>query len=221
MNERFEEIVAKAKKIDQLVRSGEREKETFQKQQCVDNCRTILSEMDRALSELERENMNESQDTRFEKKLTSLRKDYEIAKKKVNLFDEKVTRDVNKNKLMAGELHGVHRQKAERDMITDLHKETDIQGDTIMGIKTDVIDANRNLQNVGVELNQQGEVIQRIKEGVDDATGGVKKSDKIINEMNRRNYCIKFLMHLVIVLLALGILILGGFYLYRKYFKKS
>ena len=62
MNERFEEIVAKAKKIDQLVRSGEREKETFQKQQCVDNCRTILSEMDRALSELERENMNESQD---------------------------------------------------------------------------------------------------------------------------------------------------------------
>ena len=106
-------------------------------------------------------------------------------------------------------------------MITDLHKETDIQGDIIMGIKTDVIDANRNLQNVGVELNQQGEVIQRIKEGVDDATGGVKKSDKIINEMNRRNYCIKFLMHLVIVLLALGILILGGFYLYRKYFKKS
>ena len=221
MNERFEEIEAKAKKIDQLVRSGEREKETFQKQQCVDNCRTILSEMDRALSELERENMNESQDTRFEKKLTSLRKDYEIAKKKVNLFDEKVTRDVNKNKLMAGELHGVQRQKAERDMITDLHKETDIQGDIIMGIKTDVIDANRNLQNVGVELNQQGEVIQRIKEGVDDATGSVKKSDKIINEMNRRNYCIKFLMHLVIVLLALGILILGGFYLYRKYFKKS
>ena len=33
MNERFEEIEAKAKKIDQLVRSGEREKETFQKQQ--------------------------------------------------------------------------------------------------------------------------------------------------------------------------------------------
>ena len=122
---------------------------------------------------------------------------------------------------MAGELHGVQRQKAERDMITDLHKETDIQGDIIMGIKTDVIDANRNLQNVGVELNQQGEVIQRSKEGVDDATGSVKKSDKIINEMNRRNYCIKFLMHLVIVLLALGILILGGFYLYRKYFKKS
>ena len=90
-----------------------------------------------------------------------------------------------------------------------------------MGIKTDVIDANRNLQNVGVELNQQGEVIQRIKEGVIHSTGGVKKSDKIINEMNRRNYCIKFLMHLVIVLLALGILILGGFYLYRKYFKKS
>lgn len=218
MNERFEEIEAKAKKVTQLVRSGEKEDELYLKRQCIDNCRTILSEMDKNISELDRE-IDESQDTIFRKKFDILRKDYEIAKRNVNSLDEKVTREENKNKLKAGELHGVQRMKAERDMITDLHKETDIQGDIIMDIKSDVNSANRNLQDVGVELNNQKEQIQRIHDGVEDATVGVKKSDKIINEMNRRNFCIKFLMHLVIILLALGILTLGGVLIYKKYIK--
>lgn len=220
MNERFDEIESKIKRIEQLIRGGEREEELYQKEQCVEKCRTVLSDIKQSLDEIEREMMNESQDTRYEKKLSSLRKDYDIAQKRVNKFDEVVTRDVNKNKLKNGELHGVKKVQAERDAIIDLHKETDIQGDMIKEIEKDVREANVNLKDVGVELNNQKGQMLRIQGGLQDAIIGVKKSDKIINEMNRRNFCIKFLMHLVIILLALGIITLGVLLIYQKFIRQ-
>lgn len=151
-------------------------------------------------------NQSQSDQNRLERKLKSFRSDYEIRKKKVNTLDENFTKKGNIEKYKAGELRGVDARTAERDMIKELHKETDIQGDIIDDIHKDMRDAHGNLVEVSKEVKVQGEQIQRIHDGVNSATVNVQKADKNITEMARRSYCVKLLMYIIILLLLIGII---------------
>lgn len=219
MNERFEAIEDKQKRLDAMVRNASKGGELYEMASNIDKMRTVLTEMDNEIKELERESQNESQDNNTMRKIENARKDYDVRRKRVNEIDQVYTKKNNIDKLNQGELKGVQKQQATRDYIIDIHKETDIQGDIVKDIHKDIRDANGNLQEIGTEVDNQGQTIIRIKEGVDTASGSVKKADKGINEMNRRNFCMKFLMHLVIVLLTVGNLICGGVLVYKYWIK--
>ena len=220
MNERFESINDKMKKLDAFTKNANKG-ELYEIARNIDKMRNILTDLDRDIKELESEAQNESLDNNTVRKIENARKDYDLKRKKVNEIDQQYTKKSNIDKLKQGELTGVQKQHATRDYIVDIHKETDIQGDIVKDIHRDIRDANGNLQEIGAEVENQGQTIVRIKEGVDVATGSVQKADKGINEMNRRNWCMKFLMHLVIVLLTIGNLTCGGILIYQSALKKN
>lgn len=218
MEGRFEKVEDSIKKLDSLIRS-EKLEDLYKTETNINNMRSILTQIDKEviiydkniiyqLKEIERDLLNQSQDDqlRLEKKVKSFRSDYEIRKKKVNTIDENFTKKGNIEKYKAGELRGVDARTAERDMIKELHKETDIQGDIIDDIHKDMRDAHGNLIEVSKEVKNQGDQIQRIHEGIIVATTNVQKADKNITEMTRRSFCVKLLMHIIIVLLLIGII---------------
>lgn len=151
-------------------------------------------------------------------RLKLIQSDYEVKKSTVNKLDEQQTRKENLAKFTSGQLYGQDAKMAERDMIFDLHKDTDYQGDIINEIGNDIKETNSNLKEAGVAVKQQGEEIERIHVGVNEATGTVKKTDLRMNEMNRRTYCSKVLLNILVLLLFI---IDVGFLVYKLMKKTS
>lgn len=76
----------------------------------------------------------------------------------------------------------------------------------INDIAKDIRDANQNLNEVAVEVDKQGEQLLRIDGGLTEARAHVDNADKNISDMTRRTLCVKFLLHVVDVLLFIGII---------------
>ena len=100
---------------------------------------------------------------------------------------------------------GGEASKATRNAILDLHKKTDYQGDLIDDIGKDLIETNRNLDNINLEVKKQGEQIVRVHGQVLQTGASVKRADKTIGVMSRRNSCHKLLLHILAVLLFVSI----------------
>ena len=97
--------------------------------------------------------------------------------------------------------------KTTRNAVLDLHKKTDYQGDLVNDIGKDLIEANKNLNNVQTELKKQGEQIVNVHGHVLQTGLSVKRADKNINAMSRRNTCHKIMLHILAVILLASIVI--------------
>jgi len=95
-------------------------------------------------------------------------------------------------------------KKLERDAIVDYDKNVDYQGELINEIGKDLNNANSNLTGIVKEVKAQGDTIVRIKDNVQDAGTSVKRADKNITIMQRRSYCQKLLLHVVVVMLFIA-----------------
>jgi predicted phage tail protein len=95
-------------------------------------------------------------------------------------------------------------KKIEREAVLDLNKKTDLQEDLLKNIAKDIITSNDNLTGIVVEVKNQGGQIQRIQSTVADTGTSVKRADKNITIMQRRNYCVKMLLHILAVTLLLA-----------------
>lgn len=207
------------RKLDMKIREYESTRNDYQKEQLIGNMRTILTSMDKTVKEAESEinNMSISEQGPYRSKIKESRKEYDIKKRKINRYEEENTRNLNKQRLRNGELRGEEARKAERDMVIDIHKETDYQGDLIKDIHKDVKEMNQNLDAVNVAVDEQGQQIDRIHENVINSNQVVKKTDNVIREMSRRNFCVKLLLNGAVVLAGILIVVLIVMNIIKKF----
>ncbi len=106
--------------------------------------------------------------------------------------------------------------KTNREAILDLHKNTDYQQELLHGIKSDMIDTRTNLKGMVVEVKQQGETLNRVQNNLQETNTVIKRTDKNITQMQRREFCHKLLLHILAVLLFISIIIAIIYKLTRK-----
>ena len=150
-------------------------------------------------------------------RLSQSKTDLDIAKRKLNEKKSQWQTKYNIELLKAGQLQGADRMKTEKDMILEQHRETDIQGDMINEIANNVKGANENLVGINSELRNQGEQIQRIHNTALDAQKDVNQADKQINQMTKRQKCMKVTAGLAIVLMAILDVFLVIFMVLKKF----
>ena len=150
-------------------------------------------------------------------RLSQSKTDLDISKRKLNEKKNQWQTKYNIELLKAGQLQGADRMKTEKDMILEQHRETDIQGDMINEIANNVKGANENLVGINSELRNQGEQIQRIHNTALDAQKDVNQADKQINQMTKRQKCMKITAGLAIVLMAILDVFLVIFMVLKKF----
>ena len=150
-------------------------------------------------------------------KLSQSKTYLDILKRRLNEKKSQWQTKYNIELLKAGQLQGADRMKTEKDMILEQHRETDIQGDMINEIANNVKGANENLVGINSELRNQGEQIQRIHNTALDAQKDVNQADKQINQMTKRQKCMKIAAGLAIVLMAILDVFLVIFMVFKKF----
>jgi hypothetical protein len=117
----------------------------------------------------------------------------------------------SKTNLTAGEIN-----KTNREAILDLHKNTDYQQELLHGIKSDMVDTRTNLKGIVVEVKQQGETLNRVKNNLQETNTVIKRTDKNITQMQKREFCHKLLLHILALLLFVSIIVAIIYKLTRK-----
>ena len=135
----------------------------------------------------------------FEKNEFNRNKNLSQSEKNTKLNKLKVT-----NKYFDGELEGIEKKKAERDIALDQHKEIDNQGEIIKDIHLQVRAAGDNLNNMNNALKDQGEQMNRIHDTVLNTNQKVKQTGKVMSAIERRYQCMK--------VITLGAVILFGIF---------
>ena len=137
-------------------------------------------------------------------KLTQFKSDLEIAKNKLNEKKNVWQNQHNFELLKEGQLTGYEKVKAERDIIMDQHKETDYQGELIKNIGQNVLSANKNLEGINQELNQQGDKIINVQEKTNNMEGTVNKTGDVMSKIEWRNKCGKVAGIIAIIVVGLA-----------------
>lgn len=138
-----------------------------------------------------------------------IRDQYESRRKDVFKCEEKLLNNQKVKNLLHNGSAGSSDQvgKATRGAILDLHKKTDYQGNLIDDIGKDLLETNKNLDHINVEIKKQGEQIVNVHNNVLQTNASVKRADKTIGVMSRRNVCHKILLHILAILLFAAIII--------------
>jgi hypothetical protein len=149
-----------------------------------------------------------------------LKSDYDLRNTAINRIEEKLNHNKNLNDLMTNgsksNLTTSEINKTNREAILDLHKNTDYQQELLHGIKSDMIDTRTNLKGMVVEVKQQGETLNRVQNNLQETNTVIKRTDKNITQMQRREFCHKLLLHILAVLLFISIIIAIIYKLTRK-----
>ena len=144
-------------------------------------------------------------------KLRTCKDELERRKKEITKFEDRLTSEANLKKIQSGNTQGMSREQisqSTRDAAVDLNKKTDMQQDLINQIGTNLYTARDNMQVVTVEIDKQGEQIDRIHKNVGDTEKIVGRTDKRITGMNRRTYCHKVLLYLLMFVLFVAIIVM-------------
>ena len=136
-------------------------------------------------------------------KLKSIANDMDKFKRKLEEKNNKLDKLKRTSQYFDGNLEGVEKKKAEREILLDQHKEIDNQGELIDSIHNNVKVAGSNLNNINTELDNQGERMERIHDVVLNTNQKVKKTGKVLSTMERRSKCMKVVALFAIVLLAI------------------
>lgn len=98
-------------------------------------------------------------------KLKEVKEENNIKQSKLAKLEEKINAQDNLQKIQKGNTQGMNREQintATRDAAIDLNLKTDLQQDLITNIGRNLYDARGNLVAVSMEVNSQGEQIDRI-----------------------------------------------------------
>jgi hypothetical protein len=153
--------------------------------------------------------------------MNKVKEELQISKNKFKRKKEAFKAAQNIELLKEGKLTGADKTKAERDMIIDLNKETDLQGKIIESIGDNIKGANRNLVNINDELQNQGDQINRINDHVQNANQEVKQTNKIMTNMEKRAACMKVLGIITIIIFTLFNLALLTYKLINRFKEKD
>ena len=207
-------------KLRSKVEKFEPNDDTSQNRNAMEDIDDLIKSIDDKIEEIDND-MNEDEDLSGNKplinKLTEQKNEFNIIKNNYNRKAENARSAINQELLMRGELKGVEKKKAQRDMALDQVKEVDNQGLIIDSIGKHVRDANVNLANMNDEAKRQGEQIDRVGEKVVNADQKVKVTGKVFNSMDRRLCCRKFIVWIGIFVLFL-VNIIMAFLILGKYF---
>ena len=149
-------------------------------------------------------------------KLKSITNDMDKFKRKLEEKNNKLDKKKRENNYFDGNLEGVDKKKAEREILLDQHKEIDNQGELIDSIHNNVKAAGNNMNNINTELNNQGEKMDRIHDIVLNTNQKVKSTGKVLTSMERRSKCMK--CWTLIAIMIIGIIDAGSiaFVCYKK-----
>lgn len=128
----------------------------------------------------------------------------------IQRMEEKFTHNKNLNNIISGDT--AHLSKKEintttRDAILDLHKETDYQQELLGGIKNDLLDTRTNMKGMVGEVKKQGETLDRVQGNLQETNTVIKRTDKNITRMQRREFIHKLLMYILNILLFISIIV--------------
>jgi len=125
-------------------------------------------------------------------------------------MEEKLNQNRNMANLMSGDKSDLTKREINattRDAILDLHKETDFQQELLGGIKNDLLDTRTNMKGMVVEVKKQGETLNRVENNLQETNTVIKRTDKNITRMQRREFIHKLLMYILNILLFIAIII--------------
>ena len=206
MAERTKFIDSNIEKLNNRLNSFNPSEGTYENENKVKEIEQMISNIENQIEELEIE-INDDQKLSSQRplinKMTKVKEELEISKNKFKRKKESFKIAQNVELLKEGKLTGADKTKAERDMIIDLNKETDLQGNIIESIGNNIKDANRNLVNINDQLHSQGDQINRINDHVQSANQEVKATNKIMSNMEKRAACMKALGIITIIIFTI------------------
>jgi hypothetical protein len=125
-------------------------------------------------------------------------------------MEEKLIQNKNMNNLISGDKGNLSKREINsttREAILDLHKQTDFQQELLGEIKNDLLDTRTNMKGMVVEVKKQGETLDRVQNNLLETNTVIKRTDKNITMMQRREFIHKLLMYILNVLLFISIII--------------
>ena len=169
-----------------------------------------LNDLDEKIADIESQTEDEEYSSQrpLMDKFSELKNDFEICKKNFYKKKDEVMTAHNQERLMRGELHGVEKKKAERDMALDQVKQVDEQGLIVNSIGENLKGAGANLTNINSGLKEQREQIERVGEKVVNMDTNIKKTGQLMGGIERRAFCRKFIVWLGIIVLTLANIIM-------------
>lgn len=224
MTERTKFIDSSIEKLNNRLNSFNPSEGTYENENKVKEIEQMIGNIENQIEELDIE-INDDQKLSSQRplinKMNKVKEELEISKNKFKRKKEAFKSAQNIELLKEGKLTGADKTKAERDMIIDLNKETDLQGNIIESIGNDIKDANRNLVNINDELHNQGDQINRINDHVQNANQEVKATNKIMTNMEKRATCMKVLGIIAIIIFTIFNLVLLTYKLINIFGKKK
>ena len=192
-------------KFDRKVNDINLQNDVYQNKRVIDELENMYKNLLNRADECDNDLQDSSQENTkpLMNKLVQYKRDLEIANNKFNAIKAKWQTAYNIEKLKVGELRGPDKEKAERDLALELHKETDYQGNIIDSIANNIKGANRNLEGINIELKEQGGQINRIQDHVAGAETQVKHTEKIFAKMERREICMKIVGFVAVIVLGI------------------
>ena len=224
MTERTKFIDSSIEKLNNRLNSFNPSEGTYENENKVKEIEQMISNIENQIEELDIE-INDDQKLSNQRPLINqmnkVKEELQISKNKFKRKKEAFKAAQNIELLKEGKLTGADKTKAERDMIIDLNKETDLQGKIIESIGDNIKGANRNLVNINDELQNQGDQINRINDHVQNANQEVKQTNKIMTNMEKRAACMKVLGIITIIIFTLFNLALLTYKLINRFKEKD
>ena len=150
-------------------------------------------------------------------KLNIITKDMDNIKKKLDEKTNKLDKLKRKNKYFEGELTGTEKKKAEREIVLDNCKEVDNQGLIINDIHLNIQQTGDHLVDINNELNDQGEIIDRVHGKVLDTKEKIGKTGKVMSKIEFRNQCMKVVTLIAVIVIGIFDVVWVGYLIYRRY----
>ena len=183
-------------------------------QELNENYESIDNRVSRLKEDLEEQPENERP---LLNKLKSITNDMDKFKRKIDEKNSKLDKLKRANRYFDGELEGVEKKKAKREIVLDQHKEIDNQGDLINSIHQNVKQAGNNLININNELDDQGQKMNRIHDVVLNTNEKIKKTGHVMTKIERRNQCMKVVTLIAVIVVGIFDAAWIAFWCYRKF----
>ena len=209
--------------FDKRVNNLNPQGDVYQNEREIKELESILSKLNTKIEECDgdiQDSSNQSNRKPLLNKLSQYKSDLEIAKNKLNEKKNTWKNAKNIELLKEGKLTGSDKIKTERDMLMNQHKETDYQGEIIDSIASNIKGANANLVGINTELKNQGDQMNRIQDHALNAEDEVKKTEKIMTKMERRQKCMKIIGGLAVVVFGIFDVFWLIFFIIKKINKK-
>lgn len=146
-------------------------------------------------------------------------REFDIRKNEYNKIKLKWDKQREYKDLEEGKLTGADAHKATKNLACDNLKEVDNQGILVERIGENIKTANDNLEKGKIEITEQGEQMNIIQDGVNNADAQAKQTGKILSRMEGRAKCIQVFAFLAVILMGITDIALLGFGVYWRYIK--